>query len=188
MDLLRVEDDLRAYPSPEIANIPEFKELIRRDRGSPGDSQGRMKQRAAREFAYIYHVASHQSPYRVYDGDLREEEVRKDIFHDMPEWKPDSILEAALAKYRALTETELTKLLSGAVSAVNKLRDYFEKVNFTDVDADGRPIYNAKDVVSNLANLGKVVEGLQKLKEQVEKDELGSAQNRRGVDTNKYSE
>lgn len=188
MDLLRVEDNLRAYPVPEMAMIPEFKKIIRRDKGSPGDSQGQKKQRAAREFAYIFHTCSHKSPYRVYEGDFRRQKVKEDIFHDMPDWKQDEFVRAAEDRFRELSETELVKLLQGAISAVNKLRGYFQSVNFTDVDEQGRPIYTAKDVVSNLANLGKVVEGLQKLKEQVDKEETGEIQNRAGVKTNTFSE
>jgi len=188
MKLLVLEDDLRAYPSPEAAMIPEFKALIRRDRGSPGDSQGKKKQKAAREFAYIYHICSHESPYRSYEGEYREEKVRTDVFHDMPEWRADKDVKAAKDKYEELTDTELTMLLKGATSAVNKLRGYFETVDFTALDEQGRPIYTAKDVVSNLSNLGKVVEGLERLKEQVEKEELGNSANRKGVEVNRFSE
>jgi hypothetical protein len=188
MKLLVIEDDLRAYPAPEVAGVEEFKELVKRDRGSPGDSQGRKKQRAARELAYIYHMVSPDSPYRVYDADLREELICRDLFHDYPEWRLDDVVTAAMEKYKELKQTELSLLLVGATAAVNKLRSYFETVNFTDIDENGRPVYSAKDVVSNLSNLGKVVEGLQNLKEQVEKEELGNSANRKGVTTNKYSE
>jgi len=188
MQLLKLEDDLRAYPAPEVADIPEFRALVKRDKGSPGDSQGRKKQRAARELAYIYHMSSYESPYRVYEEDLRRDLLQKDVFHDMPEWKEDKLVREALSKYEELSQSEMTLLLGAAISAVNKLKSYFNGINFADVDEQGRPLHTAKDVVSNLANLGKVVEGVQKLKEQVEKDQLGSNTNRRSVKTNKFSE
>jgi hypothetical protein len=188
MQLLVIDNDLRAYPAPEIANIAEFKALIRRDKGSPGDSGGKLKQRASRELAYIFHMVDHGSPYRIYIDDLREIEVKKDLFRDYPAWEEDQVVRDAMAKYRQLRDTEMILLLKAATSAVNRLKDYFDNVSFTTIDDEGRPLHSAKDVVSNLANLGKVVEGLQKLREQVEKDELGTNANRRGVETNPYNE
>ena len=188
MELLVISDDLRAYPRPEFANVDEFKKLIRRDRGSPGDSGGKKKQRASMELAYIFHLVDPGSPYRVYEESLRAEKVKGDLFKDYPDWEPDPILEAALAKYCDLKRTPTTELLKAAMSAVNKLTDYFDKLDFTLTDDNGRPIYNAKDVVSNLSNLGKVVEGLQKLREQVEREESQGTVNRKSVKTSKYSE
>lgn len=188
MELLIIEDDLRAYPHPALANIEEFKTLIRRDRGSPGDSQGRKKQRAARELAYIYHMEHYESSYAGYAEDLRHEQLLKDLFHDDPDWEPDEVVEAARDKFVELSMTPLKRLLRSAIATVRKLEKYFDSVDFTEMDEKGRLIYDAKDVIGNISNLGKLVDGVKKLEEQVEKDEMGSNKNRRNVQTNEYSE
>lgn len=187
MDLLILDDDLRAYPHPSIVEITEFRDLIRRDRGSKGDSQGRKKLRAVKELAYIYHMVDHRSPYSTYDEDLRREEVINDLFKD-EDWEPDDTVMDAYHKYAEMIESPLVKLLKSAILAVNKLRTYFEELDFTLLNDKGYPVYSARDAINNLANLGKVVDGLEQLKQQVEKDQQGRGINRRAVETNIFSE
>lgn len=194
MQLLKLESNLRAYPAPEIAEIEEFRALIRRDRGSPGDSQGRSKQRAARELAYIYHLNSHDSPYANYAPDIRREHIVRDLFPLDWNWSPDEILEAAEAKYRELTKTHLIRLLDAANLAVIKLTQYFENVSFEPqrIERDGQVFFEeadkAKEVIGNLGNMPKVIASLRTLREEVEREQSESARLKGGVKLNKYNE
>ena len=190
MQLVRLESNLRAFPAPEIAEIKEFNDLIRRDRGSPGDSQGRKKQRATRELAYLFHKHSFESPYAQYEPTLREEKVRADLFPEDWNWQPDEIFLAAEAKYLELTKTSLIRLLDASEVAIARLTDYFNSIRFTlkEDDPEGMIVDTAKDVISNLANLAKVVTSHQQLREEVEKDQLSSRRLRGGVSTTKYNE
>ena len=79
-------------------------------------------------------------------------------------------------------------MLKAARSAVNKLKNYFEIVDLTAIDDNGRPVYQAKDLVANLSKMADVVAGLSKLEEQVKKDEQSKSPNRGGVVVNKYSQ
>ena len=96
-------------------------------------------------------------------------------------WSPDTKVKAACNKYVELKETHAIKLLKAARSAVNKLKNYFEIVDLTDIDDNGRPIYQAKDLVANLSKMADVVNGLSKLEELVKKEQQTVSANRGGV-------
>ncbi len=188
MQLLFLDDNLRAYPAPEVIHIKEFRVLIRRDRGGTGDIQGRKKVRAVRELTYIYHCISHLSPYANTHFEYREKKIRHDVFGKDSSWKPDGIVIDAMQKYEELVSTPSVELLKAGIRASQKLIAYFDDVDLTLLDDKDKPIYSSRDLVMNLANLGKVVEGLTKLKEQVEKDLVGENSNRKSVVTNEFSE
>lgn len=186
MNLLEITDDLRAYPVPELVEILEFKALINRDKGRKKDYRGSKKLRATRELAYIYHCVHHDSPYANEHFDVREEKVREDVFQN-EEWEPDELVDSAMEKYRKLLTTPAVSMLNAGMKAAQKLTDFFENVDLTTLDKHERPVYSAKDLVANLGNLGKVVEGLKKLREQVQNETFGDDSNRRSVITNEFS-
>tara|TARA_R110000823_G_scaffold71222_3_gene164201 strand:- start:1031 stop:1204 length:174 start_codon:yes stop_codon:yes gene_type:complete len=55
------------------------------------------------------------------------------------------------------------------------------------MDDNGKPIFHAKDLIANLSNMGKVVDGLSRLEEIVKKEEQAANTNRGGIEVNKYS-
>ena len=77
--------------------------------------------------------------------------------------------------------------MKAARLSVIKLQKYFETVDLTMMDDNGRPIFHAKDLVANLSKMGDVVSGLSKLEEQVAKQEQVNTNTRGGVVVNKYS-
>lgn len=191
MQLLKLEGDLRAYPAPAIAEIKEFRDLIRRDRGSPGDSQGRKKQKAARELAYIYHRHSYESPYAKYEPEERERRIVEDLFPEDWEWKKDDVLEAAEKKYIELTKTTLSRLMESADLTIARLTNYFENVRLilkSEDNPDTTVVDSAKDVINNLASLAKLVPAHRALREEVEKEQSQNARIRGGVAITEFNE
>jgi len=172
MDLLTISDN-KVIPSAYTLTIKEFAKLAGR-------------KNSAKELSYVYHMCDHNSPFTVYDIDVRHAEVAGSIFNI--DWEPDKYVKAACDKYIYLKETSAIKLLKAARSAVNKLKNYFEIIDLTAIDDNGRPIYQAKDLVANLSKMADVVSGLSKLEEQVKKDEQSKSPNRGGVIVNKYSQ
>ena len=166
MELLEIVDNV-AVPSPYAKSILEFKSLN------------------AKELAYVYFMCDHKSPYAVYDKDSRHNEVMIGIYGK--ESKVSTKVEAACVTYKKLKETSAVKLLNAASSSVIKLQKYFETVDLTLMDDNGRPIFHAKDLVANLSKMGDVVNGLSKLEEQVAKQEQINTNTRGGVVVNKYS-
>lgn len=174
MELLIVSNDV-VIASPYVLTIKEFAAISKKK-----------QEIAVKELSYIYHICDHNSPFSVYDLEARELQVIKSIFKI--KWTPDVKVKAACAKYVELKETHAIKLLKAARSAVNKLTHYFEIVDLTDIDDNGRPIYQAKDLVANLSKMADVVDGISKLEELVKKEQQTVAANRGGVIVNKYSQ
>ena len=71
----------------------------------------------------------------------------------------------AIDKYKELSETSAVKLLKAARSSVSKLEQYFRTIDLNLLDDHGKPIYHAKDLITNLEKMGKVVNGLEELEE-----------------------
>lgn len=177
----------RAEPTAEARAIKVFADIVRRDKGSPGDSSGRYKQRATQELAWIYHMADFNSPYyRQLSEEEREVEVTNAIFED-EDWQPDELVRRGLATYKKMHQTPSMKLLDAANEAVGKLESYLRSVNFEDTDNNGKPLYSPKDLIMNLEKMGKVVDGLADLKKRVEKEQQAASENWGGIELNKYS-
>jgi len=165
-DLLIIVDN-KAVPSPYAKLIIEFRPLT------------------AQELAYVYFMVDYRSPYAVYEWEERKTEVKNGIFAKA--WKESSKIDAACSKYEELLETSAVKLLKAARGSVIKLEKYFGDIDLTMMDDNGKPIFHAKDLIANLSNMGKVVDGLARLEDIVRKEEQANNSNRGGVEVNKYS-
>jgi hypothetical protein len=167
-DLLIINDNV-AVPSAYALTILEFKQLN------------------SKELAFVYFMVDHRSPFSVYEWDQRILEVQTSIFDNINKWKVSSKVLAACKKYEQLIETSAVRLLKAARESIVKLEKYFRKIDLHLMDDNGKPIFHAKDLIANLSNMGKVVDGLSRLEEIVKKEEQAANTNRGGVEVNKYS-
>ena len=163
-DLIEVDGN-KVIPSPYALTIPEFSKL------------------KIEELSAVYFFVDHRSPYSVY-----EESDRWDHIKELLKVSATPNINAAIEKYRELSESSAVKLLKAARESVTKLEKYFKDVDLTMMDDNGKPIFHAKDLISNLANMGKVINGLEELEELVKKQQQKDNPNRGGVVTNKYSQ
>lgn len=155
------------YPiinKPDVMLIKEFKDLFDQERckGVKGDSKGTLKFRAFRELAYIYLVYDWKTVYAEYSLSEKREAALLDSEVD-PTWLEEPLFKAAVKKYQDLQDSRILRLLNSAYKAVDELRLYFDTLDMTERDPTGKPIYAAKNVMGELAGLGKTVEGLQQL-------------------------
>ena len=167
MNLIEIVNNV-AIPSPYTLTILEFKELD------------------TKELAYVFFMCDHKSPFAVYGVEQRHEEVKLSVY-GKSKWTASSKVNTACDKYRKLKETSAVKLLKAARHSIVKLERYFDTVDLTLLDDNGKPIYHAKDLVANLSKMGDVVDGLIKLEDQVKKQEQVNTNARGGVVVNKYS-
>tara|TARA_R100000231_G_scaffold139316_1_gene120116 strand:+ start:406 stop:921 length:516 start_codon:yes stop_codon:yes gene_type:complete len=167
-DLIYINDGV-AMPSSYALTILEFKNL------------------SATELSFVYFMVDHRSPFSIYDWDQRITEVKNSIFGEKKKWKPSAKVLAACDKYDKLIETSSVRLLKAARNSIVKLEKYFQDIDLHLMDDNGRPIFHAKDLMANLSNMGKVVDGLTKLEEIVRKEEQAANTNRGGIEVNKYS-
>jgi hypothetical protein len=172
-------DNFEPVPTDEFFMIEEFKELYTvKYNQTEDDKSGKLRKRGLAEARYIYFLCDHRSEFAKYSADERHQESL-DSAGLPPDYKISAKLEAAIAKYTKLLDSRNLRLLRGANAAVDKLANYLNDVDFTKADANGKPLYDPKDLISNISNLGKVIEGLEKLEEQVLKEE-GSESTTRG--------
>ena len=163
-DLITVSNNV-VVPSAYALTIKEFKGL------------------KAQELGAVYFYTDHRSPYAVYEEEERMSKISTDL-----KVKFTPKVQGAVDKYKELSETSAIKLLKSARNSVTKLEKYFDTVNLNVLDDNGKPIYHAKDLIANLSNMGKVVNGLEELEAIVKKHEQKDNPNRGGVVTNKYSQ
>ena len=138
------------------------------------------------ELAFIYFIEDHKSPFSVYGREQRIIEVKNSIF-GKKKWEPSSKVHAGCLKYEKLIETSAVRLLKAARESIVKLEKYFRDIDLHLMDDHGKPIFHAKDLIANLSNMGKVVDGLSRLEEIVKKEEQAANTNRGGIEVNKYS-
>ena len=163
-DLITVSNNV-VVPSAYALTINEFKGL------------------KSQELGAVYFYTDHRSPYAVYDESERLDKISQGL-----KVKFSPKVRGAIDKYKELSETSAVKLLKSARNSVTKLEKYFATINLNVLDDNGKPIYHAKDLISNLANMAKVVNGLEELEEIVKRHEQKDNPNRGGVVTNKYSQ
>ena len=162
-------DDNKVIPSAYSLSIIEFKDL------------------SIEELSFVYFMIDHRSPFSVYDWDQRIIEVKNSIFGEKKKWSLSPKVLSACDKYEYLIETSAVRLLKAAKESIVKLEKYFKNIDLTMMDDHGKPIFHAKDLMANLSNMGKVIDGLTRLEEIVKKEEQAANTNRGGVEVNKYS-
>tara|TARA_R100000808_G_scaffold23431_1_gene52008 strand:+ start:560 stop:1081 length:522 start_codon:yes stop_codon:yes gene_type:complete len=167
-DLLHINDN-KAVPSSYALTIKEFKNL------------------SIDELAFVYFMVDHRSPFSVYEWEQRNIEVKNSIFGEKSKFKPSTKVLNACTEYEKLIETSAVRLLKAARESVIKLEKYFKDIDLTLLDDNSKPIYSAKDLIANLSNMGKVIDGLSRLEEIVKKEEQAANTNRGGIEVNKYS-
>ena len=167
-ELLYIHDS-NVVPSAYALTILEFKEL------------------SSTELSFVYFMVDNKSPFSVYEWDQRIIEVKDSLFKDKSKWKPSAKVLTACDKYDKLIETSAVRLLLAARTSIVKLEKYFRDIDLHLMDDNGKPIFHAKDLIANLSNMGKVVDGLSRLEEIVRKEEQAANTNRGGIEVNKYS-
>ena len=135
-----------------------------------------------KELAATYFYTDHRSPYAVYSDEEKANKISLDL-----KVKFTPKVHGAIKKYKTLSETSAIKLLKSARASVTKLEKYFRTIDLQILDDHGKPIYHAKDLIANLSNMSKVVNGLDELESIVQKHQQKDNPNRGGVITNKYS-
>jgi hypothetical protein len=169
-----------------ISTIPEFAEIIRKDKGCKGDADGRKKYLSKKIFTFIYHYCDFLSQF----SDFGQEERRKEALYNagLEESDITTTVEIAIEKYKKLQETRVLKLLEASNNAIDKLSDYFNDIDFESRDVNDKLIHSPKDVMSNIQNLDKVYGGLKALEERVKKELKESARVRGDVQLNEFED
>ena len=165
---------------PSRLLIPEFKKLWQRDKSKD-------KRNVIKELAYITFLfdLSADNPYRGYTEYERGSVLKKDLFDDV-NWEPDEGITDAITKFKKLMETTNTRVLLGAKKAAEELAKWFEQIDFSLVDAYGKPVFSARELSSNLKEVGNIVKSLGQLEEMVRQEQIEKTMTRGGSDIGMY--
>ena len=168
---------------PEILLVKEFAELVKCERNiCKEDPKGIKGLRAFREFTYIWLAIDWKSPYSDYPEQERHKEALNDSGITEEEFNNPEF-RAACRKYRQLQESNRSiKMLQAAQNTVDNFIDYFNTVvDLSERDANGKPVFKTKDIISEISSLSKVHEELKILEGQVKKEMMETTSIRGGV-------
>lgn len=198
-EMFNVDKDMNVTISPEMRLIPEFKELIIRDKGSPGDADGRKKLIAMKELAYIWHTCKHNGPYSNFSDKEKHLRLARDCFGS-EEWVPDEKVTAALDRWRDSQQTVSMKILASLKTSLystyelvniihGSLQKRIEKKEYEGVvtDKKGTPISGLKVITEELmalldiaTGIPKIIDSIETLEEKIKKEESGKSARNKG--------
>ena len=132
-------------------------------------------------FSYIYHMYDWGSPYARLPKEERKDQLKEELFGE--DDIPNDVLEPAIELYKELSKTHSLDLLESAREGVRELKKYFTTIR---ISASKSPGKEAKDLMSNLNNVGTIIKNLQEW-EDVIKKEQDQSNIRKGVEINKFN-
>ena len=157
--------------SADLALIDEFRTIIKRD-----------KDRADREFTYIYLAIDWKSPYSNYSVQEAHQAALQDAHITEEEWN-DPDFRAACRKYRALQESNrYVRLLKSAEEVTDKIIDYFQNIDLEERDEQtGKYVNKVSDIQKAMDQSVKQVETLKQIESLVKKEITEQSQIRAGA-------
>jgi hypothetical protein len=149
-----------------ILLVKEFAKLWEPERNKcKEDKKGELRIRAYKELTYIYLVLDFKSPYFKYLEKDKHEAALADSGLTEADLEDDVFL-AAFRKYREIQEEDpILALIKTAYNTIYKMRIHLDNIDFSEVDADGKPIYKPKDVIADLTSISKIRTELKTLEE-----------------------
>lgn len=155
----------------DLTLISEFKKLLEPSRNKCKEDQSGLEHlRADREFTYIYLAIDWKSPYSGYSNQERHEAALKDAEITEEEWENPEF-RAACRKYVALQDSNrYVRLLQAAQEVTDKIIDYFDNIDLTATDDQGKPLVKITDIQKAMDQSVKQIETLKQIESLVKKE------------------
>lgn len=156
-----------------ILTVREFAVLMELERNKTKDDKtGKKKERAFKEFKYMYLFIDGQSPYFQFPEQDRHAEALLDSGLTTEEFN-DPVFREACRKYDSLQNSSLeVRLLKAAMNAVENQIQYLENVDLSERDpATGKPVFKSKDLIIEIKGCKDIITSLRDLELQVKKGE-----------------
>lgn len=141
--------------TPEGLFIPEMRDIWDADKSKEKDH-------ASQILIYIYHMAEPRSVYNNLSEEMKEKTIIQDYISDK-NWKPDELVQAAINKYKMLTETAVYRMYKSVSIAMDKIT-----VKLREVELDDDNMTKISGMVEKSV---KYAESYSKLKEIAEKEQ-----------------
>jgi len=174
-----------AEPTAEARTIACFKEIIKRSRPIDGDHDGRKKTLNNMELAYVYFIGTYDSRFKLLHGEERVKAVKR-LIGLKDEWKPDKVVEEAVATFVDLQTTESTKLVEVLGKSIESLTKYIETGQAQMANATLTMAQDVSKFLSILDQVSTTVEKLRQAKEMLNREQEALAKGRKGRTLNKF--
>jgi hypothetical protein len=172
MKLFHLNEKYELEIDPEAYELKVFAKLWDRDKTDN-------KRQAKSELAYIYYMMDFKSDFfEISNSQERSDQIMMNL--NMEVDPDDEDLNDALLFYEKHTKTKIMYLLEDAYKAIDTLRNHFQTVDLTEKDEKGRVVHDSTKLMKNIADLGQVVAGLEKLEFQVKKQKQADSKLRAG--------
>jgi hypothetical protein len=150
---------------PWLSLIPEFQDLFRLPTGKISYERSRGKS----FMVYIYFVMDFSSPLREWEESKRVAEALRFSGLASEDVKSEKC-KKAIAYYEMLQTSTCRALRSykAAQKGLDKMDEYFENIDFTQTDKQGKLLYTPNQYIDNIAKTNKAYDELEKLAKRVE--------------------
>ena len=170
-----------------ILLIKEFKKLWEPERNKcPEDKTGKKRLRAFKEMTYIYLALDFKSPYFKYlEKDKHEAALADSGLSEEDLKDPDFI--NAFHKYQEMQDADpFLSLIKSAYKNLYKMQVYLDSIDYSEVDADGRPIHKLADVMKFYEQIGKQRISLKAIEDMHRNEQEAAAALRGDMETGLY--
>lgn len=149
-----------------ILLIKEFSALL-----DPKRNRGKNKERAFREFTFLYLFFDWESPYFQYAEHDKYREAKNDAELSDAEME-DVSFKAACKKYDGIQNaSRIGKLLKSSYNTIDKITHYLDTLDLNERDpVTGKPVFKTKDVIMEIGSASKLIEAIKTLEIQFKKE------------------
>ena len=140
--------------TPEILVIPEFKAVWDLDSTKTRDT-------AINYFSYIYHKNNLNSPYADMDELTKDLMLKKDFIKNKKSIPKE--VEICDEKYQKLLITPTSRFLEKGKQALKKFEDYFDSIDFSEVDDRGKKVYSPTELINVLKKSSEIINAMKEL-------------------------
>ena len=150
----------------------EFSKLMEANRNkTKTDKTGKNRERAFKEFKYIFLFFDWSSPYFQYAEQDRHREALLDSELTEKEFN-DEDFRTACRKYDEMqNSSKIGKLLKASYSTIDKITNYLETIDLNERDPiTGKPIFKTKDIIAEIASVSKLRDAIETLEVSFKKE------------------
>jgi hypothetical protein len=180
------ENNMVSLNKTWISTIPQFRHLLARDKGGPGDGSGKYKKQATREFTYMFHLLDFHSPLENYPKEKRKKMALEfaGLSHKETEIDNDADLQDAITLYEDLLANSSTSLQTfrAMKSARQAMDEYLTGIDFSLKDDHGRLVHDVTKVQANIIGMPKAQAALDEMEDKVRQEMMDTFDMRGGAE------
>ena len=171
-----------------ILLVREFATLCNEERNkTKNDKTGKKRERAFREFKYIFLFFDWGSPYFLYSEQEKNTESLADSELTDEEFEDEDFKNACRKYDEIQNSSQEIQMLKAAMSAVDTLIFYLNHIDLSERDTlTGKPIFKSKDLIAEIKGCKDLISGLRELEKQVKSGTESEAALRGGVEAGFY--